>query len=79
MNENIQASAILSAGMRLLRENLGLIESEIFIYAIKNKNFDYTEWSQNLYEDLTIEELLRKAKEYERDHPELIPKNAKII
>jgi len=79
MNDNIQTAAIMSAGMKLLRENLGLIESEIFIYNLKQERFDYTEWSQNLYEDMSLEELLSKSSEFERKHPELIPKEVKII
>ena len=79
MTENMQTSAILSAGMKLLRENLGLIETEIFIVGIKNKGFDYTEWRENLWEDMTAEELFAKAAEFERQHPEFIPKNAKVI
>jgi len=79
MNDNIQTAAIISAGMKLLRENLGIIESEIFIYNIRKESFDYTEWSQNLYEDSTLGELLYNAAAYERAHPELIPKNAEIV
>jgi hypothetical protein len=79
MTDNMQTSAILSAGMKLLRENLGLIETEIFIVGVKNKGFDYTEWRENLWEDMTTEELFAKAAEFERQHPELIPKNAQII
>jgi len=79
MNDSIQTSAIMSAGMKLLRENLGLIESEIFIYNLKQERFDYTEWSQNLYEDMSLEELLSKAVMFGREHPELIPKEVEII
>ena len=79
MINNMQTSAIMTAGMRLLRENLGLIETEIFIVNVKNKGFDYTEWRENLWEDITTEELFAKAAEFQRQHPELIPKNAKRI
>jgi hypothetical protein len=79
MTDNMQTSAIMTAGMKLLRENLGLIETEIFIVNIKNTGFDYTKWRENLWEDMTTEELFAKAAEFERQHPELIPKNAKII
>ena len=65
--------------MRLLRENLGLIETEIFIINIKNKGFDYTEWRENLWEDMTTEELFAKAADFERQHPEFTPKNAKRV
>jgi hypothetical protein len=69
----------MTAGMKLLREKLGLIECEIFISNIKQDRFDYTEWRENLYEDMTLEELVSRAVEFEQQHPELIPKNAKII
>ena len=53
---------------------------EIFLVGIKNKGFDYTEWrKENLWKDMTVEELFAKAAEFERQHPELIPKNAKVI
>ena len=79
MTDNIQNAAIMSAGMKLLRENLGLIESEIFIFNLKQERFDYTEWSQSLYEDMSLEELLGKAAEFEREHPELIRKEVEVI
>ena len=80
MTDTMHISAIMTAGMRLLRENLGLIETEIFIANINNKGFDYTEWRRdNLFEDMTLEELVNKAAKFEREHPEFIPKNAKII
>ncbi|MCL1882921.1 MAG: hypothetical protein FWF81_04115 [Defluviitaleaceae bacterium] len=79
MTETMQTSAILSAGMKLLRENLGLIETEIFLVNTKNKGFDYTEWRENLWEDMTAKELFAKAAKFEREHPELIPKNVKQV
>ncbi|MCL2050029.1 MAG: hypothetical protein FWG87_15015 [Defluviitaleaceae bacterium] len=75
-----QNSAIMSAGMRALREALGVVETEIFIFNIKNKGFDYTEWRRdNLWEDMTLEELFANAAEFERLHPEIVPPNATII
>ncbi|MCL1822738.1 MAG: hypothetical protein FWG44_00905 [Oscillospiraceae bacterium] len=85
MNENIQVienaqiSAIMSAGMKLLRENLGLIECELFVSNISQNRFDYTKWRENLYEDMSLDELLDSAATYMKEHPELVPKNAKII
>ena len=79
MTDKMQNSAIMTAGMKLLRENLGLIECEIFISNIKHDSFDYTEWRENLYEDISLEELMNRASLYMKKHPELIPKNAKII
>ena len=79
MIDNIQNAAIMSAGMKLLRENLGLIESEIFILNLKNEHFDYTEWSQNLFEDMSLKELLSKANEFAHEHPELVRKETEIL
>ena len=79
MRENMQTEAIMTAGMKLLNENLGLIETEIFIANVKNIGFDYTKWRENLWEDLTISELLQKAADYETAHPELIPARVKVI
>ena len=38
--------AIMSAGIRCLREKLGAIDTEIFIANIKQEQFDYTKWRQ---------------------------------
>ena len=80
MTDNMQNTAIMTAGMRVLRETLGIIEAEIFITNIKQEHFDYTEWRRdNLFENMTVEELVDNAAEFERRHPELIPKNAEVI
>ena len=79
MQRNMQTDAIMTAGMKLLNENLGFIETEIFITTVKNIGFDYTKWRENLWEDLTLNELLRKAADYEIAHPELIPENVRVI
>jgi hypothetical protein len=76
---NMQTTAIMTAGMKLLNEYLGSIETEIFITNVKNQGFDYTKWRENLWEDLTVSELFQKAADYEAAHPELIAKNAVII
>jgi len=57
-----QTAAIVSAGMKLLRENLGVVESEIFITEVANNDFDYTKWREELWEDITAEELFERAR-----------------
>ena len=61
MYGDMQTNAIISAGMKLLRENLGALETEIFIATINSNNFDYTKWRENLWEDLTPRELFERA------------------
>jgi len=48
-------------GMRILSENLGLLEAERFIALIIREPFDYTAWQQDLYNDIPLEELCKKA------------------
>ena len=52
---------------------------EKFIANIKQDRFDYTQWRENLYEDMSLDELLNSAATYMREHPELVPPNAIII
>ena len=48
-------------GNHLLSEYLGDVEAERFITLIQREPFDYTKWRQTLDEDLSIEEISRKA------------------
>ena len=77
MSENVHTSAIMSAGMKVLRETLGTVEAEIFITNIKNPGLDYTEWRENLWEELTLHELLERAEKAEDKYG--VPTNVEII
>jgi len=55
---------IRAAGMNALIEKLGLIEAERFVMLIQKDSFDYTKWRENLFDDMTLEELSQKASEY---------------
>lgn len=48
-------------GIHLLSEYLGDVEAERFITLIQREPFDYTKWRQGLGENLSIEEISRKA------------------
>jgi hypothetical protein len=48
-------------GMNTLIKDLGLIEAERFIMLIQKETFDYTKWQENLFEDMTIEEIYNNA------------------
>jgi hypothetical protein len=48
-------------GLQILAEHLGDIEAERFIALIQREPFDYTKWRQGLDEDLSIEQISRKA------------------
>jgi hypothetical protein len=61
-NYDVQTEAILSAGLQLLCDKLGTIETEIFLLNINRKGFDYTKWRENQY-DMPLHELLDYADE----------------
>ena len=52
---------IKSKGYQLLAQHLGDVEAERFIALIQREPFDYTQWRQNLDEDLSLEEISRRA------------------
>lgn len=48
-------------GYKILTESLGVVEAERFVALIQREPFDYTKWRDGLDEDLSIEEISRKA------------------
>ncbi|MCL2009685.1 MAG: hypothetical protein FWG71_03960 [Synergistaceae bacterium] len=77
MYRDAQTAAILSAGMKLLRDNLGAIETEIFISKISSHEFDYTKWRENLWENLTPQKLFERAAKAEEKYG--VPKGIEIM
>jgi len=57
----ITDTEIRMKGLQVLTKYLGDIEAERFIALIQREPFDYTKWRQGLDEDLTIEEISRRA------------------
>jgi hypothetical protein len=57
----ITDSELKSKGLKILSKYLGNIEAEKFIALIQREPFDYTKWRQDLDEDLSVEEISRKA------------------
>ena len=51
-------------GMRILAEQLGLVEAERFIALMRREPFDYTEWQRDLFKDVPLEKLLQDAQNY---------------
>jgi len=72
-----QTEAIICAGMKLLREHLGLIETEIFIANVGRKGFNYTEWRENLWEDLTVDDVFKRARKAQEKYG--VPDRVEII
>ena len=51
-------------GMRILAEQLGLVEAERFIALLRREPFDYTQWRQGLYENVLLDSFLNDAQNY---------------
>jgi len=48
-------------GLEILAKHLGDVEAERFIALIQREPFDYTKWRQGPDEDLSMEEISKKA------------------
>ena len=59
MNDTVLKQSI----MKHLINHFGNVQTERFIAMIIKEPFDYTKWQENLYEDLSVDELSRKAME----------------
>jgi hypothetical protein len=52
---------IKNDGINVLINSLGLVETERFVMLMQKETFDYTKWQENLFEDMTIEEIYNNA------------------
>lgn len=48
-------------GLQVLAEHIGDLEAERFVALIQREPFDYTKWRQGMDEDLSIEQISKKA------------------
>ena len=48
---------LLNTGMKVLIDNLGLVEAERFVYLMNKEPFDYTKWHSTLYEGMSVREI----------------------
>jgi len=51
-------------GLRVLSEQLGLVEAERFIVLMRREPFDYTQWRQGLFSEMPLDTFLSNAQEY---------------
>jgi regulator of PEP synthase PpsR (kinase-PPPase family) len=61
------ASSLNQVGLQILTEHLGDIEAERFIALIQREPFDYTKCRQGLDEDLSIEDISKKAMDMKKN------------
>jgi hypothetical protein len=55
---------VKNEGMRILSERLGPVDAERFIVLLRREPFDYTQWRQDLYKDMPLDQFLKKANDY---------------
>ncbi len=57
----ITDTEIKAKGVQVLARYLGDVEAERFVALIQREPFDYTKWRQDMDEELSLEEISRKA------------------
>ena len=48
-------------GMEILSQHLGIVETERFIALIQREKFDYTKWRQDLFPEMSGEQISKQA------------------
>jgi hypothetical protein len=66
MSAVIADAEIKVLGFEILSRHLGLVEAERFIALIQREKFDYTQWRQNLFAELSGEEISRQAMAFQQ-------------
>ena len=59
----------MNEGINCLIRELGVVKAEEFISIINREKFDYTKWRQNLFEDMSLEELNNAAADFAKKNP----------
>jgi hypothetical protein len=62
MNDTI----LRNEGTELLIKEFGLDNASRFFMLIQKEHFDYTKWQETLFDDLSVEEISKKAMEYRK-------------
>ena len=67
MSENMAAT--VSKCMDVIREQVGTVELETFIYYIRSQAFDYTKWQRDYYDGKAPEEIFAALEKHGTEHP----------
>ena len=60
---------LLNKGMECLKDNLGVVDAEMFISIIIREKFDYTSWQREYFDAMTPGQFGKEAAEYAKNHP----------
>ncbi len=59
---------LLNKGMECLKDNLGVVDAEMFISIIIREKFDYTSWQREYFDAMAPGQFGKEAAEYAKDH-----------
>ena len=59
-------TALKNEGMKVLAEQLGLVNAERFIALMIREPFNYTEWQRSLFKDVPLDKFLKDAMDFRR-------------
>lgn len=65
----MNTAEILSRGMAILTEQMGVVGAETFIFLVKAEGFDYTKWQREYFDKKTKEEIDLEMDAYFATHP----------
>ena len=57
-------SVIRTEGINVLIQKLGEVDTERFISLLMKEPFDYTKWQAELFDDINVRELSKKAADF---------------
>jgi hypothetical protein len=61
----MNSTALLDKGMKCLTAELGLLDTERFVFTLLSQPFDYTEWRKNnLFVGMNVAEISEAADRY---------------
>ena len=60
---------IMNRGMNCLIQQMGIVDAEKFISLINREKFDYTKWRQNLFEDMSLDDINKEAAAFSKNNP----------
>ena len=66
MNESMPITA--DRCMNAVREHVGTVELEAFIYYVRIQSFDYTKWQQEHYDAIAPNKLFDELEKYSTNH-----------
>ena len=60
---------LMNKGMECLKDNLGIVDAEMFISLIIREKFDYTRWQREYFDKMGPGEFQDQAIAYAKEHP----------